>query len=113
MKTRRFEMRMDPDTIARVDEWRTKQHDVPTRAEAIRRLVGIALVLNTTEEPRAEKRCDRCVFFRGYPHDPSAGTCFFNPPVVIPAKESDSENGVYFLRSEVDADAFCHEFKAK
>jgi uncharacterized protein len=35
----RFEMRVDEDTLARVDKWRRKQRDVPSRAEAMRRLV--------------------------------------------------------------------------
>ncbi len=42
-KTERFEMRMDPETLARVDEWRRKQPDLPSRAEAMRRLVDLGL----------------------------------------------------------------------
>jgi uncharacterized protein len=38
-KTERFEMRLDEDTLARVDGWRAAQADVPSRAEAMRRLV--------------------------------------------------------------------------
>ena len=38
-KTERFEMRLDEDTIVRVDGWRGEQEDMPSRAEAIRRLV--------------------------------------------------------------------------
>jgi hypothetical protein len=29
--------------LARIDDWRRGQEDIPSRAEAIRRLVGIAL----------------------------------------------------------------------
>lgn len=36
-------MRLDPETLAEIDEWRRKQDDLPSRAEAIRRLVAIAL----------------------------------------------------------------------
>lgn len=39
----RFEMRVDEDLMARVDLWRTRQGDVPSRAEAMRRLVESAL----------------------------------------------------------------------
>lgn len=38
-KTERFEMRLDEDTLTRVDKWRAAQSDVPSRAEAIRRLI--------------------------------------------------------------------------
>jgi hypothetical protein len=36
-------VRVDADFLKAVDEWRRKQDDVPTRPEAIRRLVEIAL----------------------------------------------------------------------
>ncbi len=42
-KTERFEMRVDEDVLARVDEWRSGQNDVPSRAEAMRRLVELGL----------------------------------------------------------------------
>lgn len=42
-KSERFEMRLDEDTIERVDKWRAKQDDVPSRAEAMRRLVDVGL----------------------------------------------------------------------
>lgn len=38
-KTERFEMRLDESTLDRVDEWRAKQPGLPSRAEAIRRLI--------------------------------------------------------------------------
>ena len=37
--TERFEMRASKDWIVAVDEWRRQQQDLPSRAEAIRRLV--------------------------------------------------------------------------
>jgi uncharacterized protein len=43
LKTRRFEMRFDQPTIERIDGWRSKQPDLPPRAEAIRRLVDQGL----------------------------------------------------------------------
>lgn len=38
-KTERFEMRMTPETLKRLDDWRRGQDDLPSRAEAIRRLI--------------------------------------------------------------------------
>lgn len=43
-KTERFEMRLDPAILDRVDAWRSEQGDLPSRAEAIRRLVEASLV---------------------------------------------------------------------
>jgi uncharacterized protein YfbU (UPF0304 family) len=42
-KSERFEMRVDEDTLERVDKWRMKQGDLPSRAEAMRRLVEVGL----------------------------------------------------------------------
>jgi hypothetical protein len=43
-QTERFQMRVSPAFLRLVDEWRRQQPDLPSRAEAIRRLVerGIA-----------------------------------------------------------------------
>jgi uncharacterized protein YfbU (UPF0304 family) len=45
-KTERFEMRLDQSVLDRVDAWRSRQSDLPSRAEAIRRLIEDGL-----EEP--------------------------------------------------------------
>jgi|SRR6185437_3396016 len=42
-KSERFELRLDESTLDAVDAWRAKQEDIPTRAEAFRRLVDIGL----------------------------------------------------------------------
>jgi uncharacterized protein YfbU (UPF0304 family) len=42
-KNERFEMRVDEDILIRVDKWRSEQGDVPSRAEAMRRLVELGL----------------------------------------------------------------------
>ena len=39
MKTERFEMRMDRETLKNLDAWRADQSDLPSRAEAVRRLI--------------------------------------------------------------------------
>jgi hypothetical protein len=36
-------VRMQPDPLAALDDWRRKQADTPTRAEAIRRLVDLGM----------------------------------------------------------------------
>jgi uncharacterized protein len=42
-KTERFEMRVPASFLKMVDDWRRKQPELPSRAEAIRRLVEIGL----------------------------------------------------------------------
>jgi uncharacterized protein YfbU (UPF0304 family) len=42
-KTERFEMRLDPSILERVDTWRSVQSDLPSRSEAIRRLLEAGL----------------------------------------------------------------------
>lgn len=42
-KTERFEMRLDTGTGERVDAWRARQSDVPSRSEAVRRLIDVGL----------------------------------------------------------------------
>jgi uncharacterized protein YfbU (UPF0304 family) len=41
--TERFEMRFDQGTLDAIDAWRSRQDDLPSRAEAIRRLVNTGL----------------------------------------------------------------------
>jgi uncharacterized protein YfbU (UPF0304 family) len=50
-KTERFEMRLDPAILERVDAWRAEQEDVPSRAEAVRRLVEASLSTGRSREP--------------------------------------------------------------
>jgi uncharacterized protein len=42
-KTERFELRIDPGLLDDVDAWRGRQADVPSRAEAMRRLIEAGL----------------------------------------------------------------------
>ena len=42
-KTERFEMRLDEKVLERVDVWRARQPDLPSRAESMRRLIDIGL----------------------------------------------------------------------
>ena len=44
MRTERFEMRLTPDTLEEVDHWRASQFGVPSRAEAVRRLIHVGLL---------------------------------------------------------------------
>jgi len=50
-KTERFELRLTGDLLARVDEWRRNQPDLPTRSEAFRRLVEAGLGSKTIGKP--------------------------------------------------------------
>jgi hypothetical protein len=43
-KTENFNMRVSPDFTETIDNWRRRQRDIPARAEAIRRLVELALL---------------------------------------------------------------------
>jgi hypothetical protein len=43
VKSERFEMRLDPAAVERIDAWRREQPDLPSRTEAIRRLVELGL----------------------------------------------------------------------
>jgi uncharacterized protein YfbU (UPF0304 family) len=51
-KTERFEMRLDEETLARIDEWRGEQDDLPSRAEGIRRLVESGLARESRDVVR-------------------------------------------------------------
>lgn len=51
----RFEMRLDEDILERLDRWRAKQSDVPSRAEAVRRLLGIGLAKADVKISEGEK----------------------------------------------------------
>jgi uncharacterized protein len=43
VKSERFEMRLDPAAVERIDAWRREQPDLPSRTEAIRRLIELGL----------------------------------------------------------------------
>ena len=45
--TERFEMRLGPSVLERLDSWRVGQSDLPSRAEAVRRLVEVGLSSST------------------------------------------------------------------
>jgi hypothetical protein len=42
-KTSRFIFSAEPSFLAKIDKWRAQQPDLPTRAEAVRRLIKKAL----------------------------------------------------------------------
>jgi metal-responsive CopG/Arc/MetJ family transcriptional regulator len=43
MKDQRIPVMMSADEVEAIDEWRRKQPDLPSRSEAIRRLVELGL----------------------------------------------------------------------
>jgi hypothetical protein len=42
-QTERFEMRVTKAFLKSIDDWRRREEDLPTRAEAIRRLVEVGI----------------------------------------------------------------------
>lgn len=64
--TERFEMRVDETLLERVDAWRNKQDDIPSRAEAFRRLIEFglaatgdnALLMNGSEKLIVKLLCE-------------------------------------------------------
>jgi hypothetical protein len=48
MAPERFEMRIDSELLERLDQWRSTEDDMPSRAEAVRRLIEAGL----TEDPK-------------------------------------------------------------
>lgn len=48
-KTERFEMRLDQETLDDMDKWRSSQSDIPSRAEAVRRLIELGLAATSKE----------------------------------------------------------------
>jgi metal-responsive CopG/Arc/MetJ family transcriptional regulator len=43
LKDQRIPVMMSTDEVDAIDEWRRKQEDLPSRSEAIRRLVALSL----------------------------------------------------------------------
>jgi metal-responsive CopG/Arc/MetJ family transcriptional regulator len=56
MKTERFEMRAGEAFLNALDDWRRRQPDLPSRAEAVRRLVEAALADEKKRGGRGPKR---------------------------------------------------------
>lgn len=48
-KNERFELRLDEELLERVDNWRVDQSDIPSRAEAMRRLMEVGLSKSTKQ----------------------------------------------------------------
>jgi hypothetical protein len=51
-KTERLELRVDSEFLAKVDEWRRNQPDLPPRAAAIRRLVEKGIEADRPEQKK-------------------------------------------------------------
>jgi hypothetical protein len=50
------QVRLAPEQIARLDEWRRRQKDKPSRPEALRRLIEMAVegTFGTNKAPKAK-----------------------------------------------------------
>ena len=53
-KSHMLRMRVSPSWLSEIDEWRRREADLPSRAEAIRRIIEIGKKLNTDEGQRAQ-----------------------------------------------------------
>ncbi|UVC12258.1 YfbU family protein (plasmid) [Rhizobium sp. TH2] len=51
-KTERMELRLDAETIEQIDAWRGNQEDVPSRSEAVRRLIEEGLQVTQSRDFR-------------------------------------------------------------
>ncbi len=49
-KTERFELRLDAETINQLDKWRAEQSDLPSRSEAVRRLIETGLGTSSRQD---------------------------------------------------------------
>ena len=58
-KTERFEMRLDADMIERIDDWRRKQPDLPSRSAAILRLVEVGLAVAQSQQKTSKKTASK------------------------------------------------------
>lgn len=54
-KTERFELRLNLETIDRLDRWRSEQADLPSRAESVRRLIEAGLGMTSDQTFQAMK----------------------------------------------------------
>lgn len=61
IKSERFEMRLDQETLGRIDGWRSSQSDLPSRAEAVRRLIDMALSEISTDKEVQMTDSDRLI----------------------------------------------------
>jgi len=59
-KDERFEMRLNRSLLDRVDSWRSKQNDLPSRAESIRRLTEVGLA-HTSDAPMAMSPSEKLI----------------------------------------------------
>ena len=55
-KAYRFELRLPPEKWGEVDEWRRRQPDLPTRLNAVRRMIDMALEADREAAAKAPKK---------------------------------------------------------
>ena len=59
LKSSRFIMSVEPSFIARLDKWRRKQEDMPSRAEAVRRLTDLGLSADELADKLVMNKAER------------------------------------------------------
>jgi hypothetical protein len=52
-KEHRLQMLIEPSLISRIDRWRAKQPGLPSRSEAVRRLVEAGLIASEGDDDKA------------------------------------------------------------
>jgi hypothetical protein len=58
-KPERFEMRFDVNMIERIDDWRRKQPDLPSRTAAIRHLIEVGLAVAQPQQKTSKKAASK------------------------------------------------------
>lgn len=56
MKTERLEMRVRPEWLAKIDEWRRVQPSIPSRSDAVRALVDLGLKVSSSEKRQSDPK---------------------------------------------------------
>jgi hypothetical protein len=52
-------VRFQPSPLGAIDQWRRKHQDLPSRAEAIRRLVDLALSRSDSDRPTSKAKAEK------------------------------------------------------
>ena len=62
MQDKTFQMRVSEDFLNQIDDWRRKQPDLPSRAEAIRRLVARASEFDELRKLLREEQVELAIY---------------------------------------------------
>ena len=65
IQDRLFQMRISEDFLKAIDKWRARQPDLPSRAEAMRRLTTMALEASKKASPKKTLNLPQQLLLRG------------------------------------------------